>query len=279
MQRLNGLIIGLMILLVAFSSINAQQADAEELRKGKHFIKTEVFSAEEDAELIKMFEGLRVADVSDGMDYVGLADQGLVDPEILPLWKDVETMDHQIRGIALTMRYVPARKKRYPDPDENYDEWAGHWYGNYSSETWTKLIRSTSVIVIDDAQSEDCGSIGSFNILDWYKQGARGVVTDASSRDTDEIILQKVPLYLRKVGRGIRPGRNQLESVQAPVVIGGVTVCPGDVVIGDGDGVIVVPRHVAETVAKYASGVLKGDKKNRRQLYEEMDKELDKTVK
>lgn len=279
MNLFKGLILCIMVFIVAFSFIYAQQADPEELRNGKHFIETEVFSAEEDAELIKMFEGLRVADVSDGMDYVGLPDQGLVDPEILPLWKDIETMDHQIRGIALTMRYVPARKKRYPSEGEDFDEWSGNWYNNYSSETWTQLIRSTSVIMIDDAQSEDCGSIGSFNILAWYKEGARGVVTDASSRDTDEIILEGVPLYLREVGRGIRPGRNQLESVQAPVVIGGVTVCPGDVVVADGDGVIVVPRHVAIEVAKYAKGILEGDKEGRRSLYEEMGKELDETVK
>ena len=180
--------------MITFSIINSQSAEEKDLRDGKHFIKTEIFSAKEDAELIKLFERLRVADVSDGMDYVGLPDQGLVDPDILPLWKDIETMDHQICGIALTMRYVLARRKRYPDHDDNFDEWVGKWYTNYSSETWDQLIRPTSVIVIDDAQSEDCGSIGSFNILAWDKKGARGVVTDASSRDTDEIILERVPL-------------------------------------------------------------------------------------
>jgi len=88
-----------------------------------------------------------------------------------------------------------------------------------------------------------------------------------------------VPLYLREKGRGIRPGRNEIESVNRPVSIGGVLVCPGDVVVADGDGVIVVPRAVAEQVAKYASKILEGDKAGRRSLYESLGIPLDKTVK
>ena len=100
---------------------------------------------------------------------------------------------------------------------------------------FAELIKPGTVIVLDDVEDKDIGSIGSYNILAWYKSGAVGVVTDASSRDTDEIAIQRVPLYLRKKGRGIRPGRNELESVNRPVVIGGVLVCPGDVVVGDGE--------------------------------------------
>jgi regulator of RNase E activity RraA len=135
------------------------------------------------------------------------------------------------------------------------------------------------VIVIDDVEEKDIGSIGSFNILAWHKSGAVGVITDACARDTDEIAIEKVPLYLRKKGRGIRPGRNELESVNRPVVIGGVLVCPGDVVVADGDGVIIVPRNVAEQVAKYAHAILTKDKSARKDLYESLGRPLDKTVK
>jgi regulator of RNase E activity RraA len=61
-----------------------------------------------------------------------------------------------------------------------------------------------------------------------------------------------VPLYFRGPGRGIRPGRNEIESVNRPVVIGGAPVVPGDVIVADGDGVIVVPRRHGEEVARYA---------------------------
>jgi regulator of RNase E activity RraA len=91
-----------------------------------------------------------------------------------------------------------------------------------------------------------------------------GVITSNTCRDTDEIITQKVPLYLKQVGRGIRPGRNEVESVNRPIVLGGVLVMPGDVVVADGDGVIVVPRAVALDVAAYAHKVIDGDKNARR---------------
>lgn len=256
----------------------AQQADKANLERGINFIETQVYTAEEDAKILKAFEGLRVADVSDGMDRAGLPDQGLVDPGILPLWKDLDDMSHQIRGIAITARYVPTLRKRLPDAGQAQGAWEGQWYSAHSSEAWGELIRPGTVIVLDDVETADCGSIGSYNILTWFKAGAVGVVTDASSRDTDEVIKERVPLYLRRRGRGIRPGRNELESVNRPVVIGGVLVCPGDVVVGDGDGVIVVPRAVALDVAKQARGILDSDKQARRTLYESMNRELDQTV-
>jgi 4-hydroxy-4-methyl-2-oxoglutarate aldolase len=133
-------------------------------------------------------------------------------------------------------------------------------------------------VVIDDIEDKDIGTIGSNNILAWHKLGAVGVVTDAGARDTDEVAIEKVPLYLRNKGRGIRPGRNDLESVNRPVSIGGVLVCPGDVVVADKDGVVVVPRGVAEQVAKFAREVLNGDKAARKELYKSLGMPLDKTV-
>jgi regulator of RNase E activity RraA len=79
-----------------------------------------------------------------------------------------------------------------------------------------------------------------------------GVVTSGGLADTDEIIHNKVPAYFRRLARGIRPGRNELESVNRPVTLGGVLVRPGDVVVADGDGVIVVPREHVDEVATFA---------------------------
>ena len=262
-----------------FSKIYSQQIDKASLEKGINFIETKTYSAEEDAKILGLYKDLRVADVSDGMDMVGLPGTGLVDPAIHPDWVDTKNLTHQVRGIAVTARYVPTQKKDSPEPGEDFTKWEGNFYNAYSSEAFTALIKPGTVVVLDDVEDKDIGSIGSYNILAWHKLGAVGVVTDASSRDTDEIAIEGVPLYLRKKGRGIRPGRNELESVNRPVVIGGVLVCPGDVVVADGDGVVVVPRKVAEQVAKYAHEILVKDKAGRKDLYESLDRPLDKTVK
>lgn len=269
-----------LLLLSMFCAVLWVRAQTpEEIARGINFIETQTYTEEENLELLKLYENLRVADVSDGMDMVGLPNTGLVDPAIHPDWLDRENLSHIIRGIAVTARYVPTQKPDRPQPGEDFAAWEGNFYSTWSHEAFTKVIKKGSVVVIDDVEDKDIGSIGSNNILGWYKLGAVGVVTDAGSRDTDEVAIEKVPLYLRKKGRGIRPGRNELESVNRPVVIGGVLVCPGDVVVADGDGVVVVPRQVARQVAEYAQEILKKDKEGRLNLYKSLGLPLDKTVK
>ncbi len=116
-------------------------------------------------------------------------------------------------------------------------------------------------------------------IMDWKLRDCVGVVTNATTRDTDEIATEKIPLYFRKVGRGIRAGRNEIESVNRPIVCGGVLVEPGDVIVADGDGVIVVPRAKAKEVAEYAQAVIEGDKGGRRNLYKKLGLPPDDSVK
>lgn len=245
----------------------------------KNTTRLKVYTDEDNARILKLYASLRVADVSDGMDRVGLPGTGLVDPAIHADWIDAKDLSHQFRGIAVTARYVPTQRPDRPKPGEKFQDWEGNFYNAYSHEAFAKLIRPGAVVVLDDVEEKDIGSIGSYNILYWKSLGAVGVVTDATSRDTDEIAIEKVPLYLRKKGRGIRPGRNELESVNRPVSIGGVLVCPGDVVVADADGVVVVPRDCAEQVAKYAREILDKDKDARKQLYEKVGMPSDRTVK
>jgi 4-hydroxy-4-methyl-2-oxoglutarate aldolase len=271
-----------MYLFLALSFLNtivAQVSDKAIIEKGVNFIETKVYSQEDNDKVLNLYKDLRVADVSDGMDMAGLPGTGLVSPDIHACWTDPVDFKHVFRGIAVTVRYVPTQRPALPAADEDFKEWEGNFYSTISTEAFTQIISPGTAIVIDDVEDKDIGSIGSNNILNWYRLGAVGVVTDAGARDTDEIGLENVPLYLRKKSRGIRPGRNEIESVNRPVTIGGVLVCPGDVVVADGDGVIVVPRAVAEQVAEYASEILKNDKAGRRGLYESLGRPLDKTVK
>ncbi len=212
----------------------------------KLFIPHKEYSEEENERILKMYEFLRVSDVSDGMDVVGLQDIGIVDPEIKPLWRDTQNFTHRIVGIAVTARYVPTNK-RVPklEPRE-----ISRWYRDITTETYMQALFPGSVLVIDAADDGESRSIGSSNILAWQKRGMRGVITSGGLADSDEIIHHKVPSYFKRPARGLRPGRNELESVNRPVNLGGVLVRPGDVVVADGDGVVVVPREHAEEVAK-----------------------------
>lgn len=250
------------------------------LRAGTNFIATPVYSEAEDQRLLGLFDGLRVADVSDGLDAVGLQHVGRMHPDIRPLWRDTQNFTHRFVGIAVTARYVPTQRPPAGRLDPAaFDRWVGGWYRDYSSEPFVPLLRPGSALVIEDAEDVDVGSIGSNNIMSWKLRGCVGVVTSATARDTDEIIAEKVPLYFQRPGRGIRPGRNEIESVNRPIVCGGVTVMPGDVVVADGDGVIVVPRAQAEAVARYARKILDDDKAARRRLYERLGLPEDASVK
>jgi len=273
-------IVLLLFLLTAYLSLAvAQKPDKAALAKGMNFIETKTYTAEDDARILELYKNLRVSDVSDGLDMAGLPGTGLVSPEIHACWVDLKDFKHVFRGIAVTVRYVPTQKPALPAPGEDFSKWEGNFYNTYSHEAFTQLIKPGTAVVIDDVEDRDIGTIGSNNILGWYKAGAVGVVTDAGARDTDEVGLEGVPLYLKKKGRGIRPGRNEIESVNRPVTIGGVLVCPGDIVVADGDGVVVVPRGVAEKVAGYANKILVNDKAGRKNLYESLGRPLDKTVK
>jgi 4-hydroxy-4-methyl-2-oxoglutarate aldolase len=234
-----------------------------------------------DEQLLERYKELRVADVSDGMDIVGLRDAGILDQKIEALWKDTENFTHRICGIAVTARYVPTNKVvKNPMTSEEFKKWESEWYNTLSPEPWTDNIKPGSIVVLDVQGDGDTGSVGSANSLSYIKKGARGIVSNGGVRDIDEIILERIPVYLdwSQRGRGIRPGRNELESYNKPVTLGGVLIRPGDVIVADGDGVVCVPREYAETVAAEAKKILDGDKNARKGLYLELGREPDKTV-
>ena len=204
------------------------------------------YSEEDNQHVLELFEGLRVSDVSDGMDVVGLQDIGIVSNEIQPLWKDTENFTHRVHGIAVTARYVPTNKRETRmDPKA-----ISRWYSEITSEPWIDVLFPGSILVIDAMEDNDTRSIGSNNIMAWMRQGMRAVITSGGLADSDEIINERAPAYHRRLGRGFRPGRNEIESVNRPITLGGVLVRPGDVVVADGDGVVVVPREHAEEVAE-----------------------------
>lgn len=217
---------------------------------------------------------LRVTDVTDGLDALGRADLGLMDPAIRPLW-----MGMKFWGPAVTMRVVPTNKKmpilERKDALLQHKLWSdmGGWRASLQGH-----LRRGCVIVTSTNGARECGYWGSNNSLDMYSQGVAGIVTEGYARDTDEIILQKCPVACRGIGRTIIPGRVELMDVNVPVGCGGVLVRPGDIVGCDWDGCVVVPLEIAEDVLAIAARIAVDDKKSRRRLYDRLGRQPDETV-
>ena len=234
-------------------------------------------TADERRAIIDLYRGLRVTDVCDGMDRLGLHDRGSMDEEIHPLWRDVDTFAHRIYGFAHTVRFVPTQRPWPTGTPDEIEQQIARWYRELAPGPIRADIQWGDVIVID-ANDSKVGFIGSNNCLSWLNAGAVGVVTNAGARDTDELIKQKCPVYLRYISKPIRPGRLEYDRSNVPVTVGGVLVRPGDLVVADGDGVIVVPIEHARAVAERAWIVAKGDKATRRQLYQARGLPPDDTV-
>lgn len=222
-------------------------------------------------ELLALYAPLRVADVRDGMDWNMMHHYGSMSPDIRPLWRT------RAVGIARTVRYLPFQGPMPPMSSEEYTAWSGWYYNNVCTYPWMQNIRPGDFWVIDQS-GVDVGLMGSNNSLAGVRDGAVGYVTNGGMRDTDELILQKIPFWSRFISKAMVQGRLQFDAMDIPVAVGGVVVYPGDVVVADGDGVIVVPRKMAYDVAKYARRELESDKASRRKLYEELGRELDETV-
>ncbi len=273
------------VIMYAHATVFAQEAvpdlSEEQLRKGVNLLSYTSYRTEDPMDLVRKYEGLRVADVRDAMQAIGLQDIGVMDPSIRPLWRDnTEKLAHRIYGVAVTYQYLPTNK---PQAGQilygEFRKWHSQWYRDYAPELFSRILRPGNVVVIDAQGIENTGFIGSNNALNWRSLGMAGAITNGNCRDTDELILQKIPVYSKFQGGGTRPGRIEAGAINRPVTVGGALVRPGDFIVADGDGVQVVPREHAEQVARIAWDIASGDKESRKKLYEKMNMPLDKTVK
>ena len=226
----------------------------------------------EEQELLELYAPLRVADVRDGMDWMGYHHYGSMDYEIRPLYRT------KAYGIARTARYLPYEG---PDPKvigDEYTEWSNWYYGNVCTYPWMNDLEEGDFVALD-MSGVDVGLMGSENALGAKIQGVNGFVSNGGGiRDTDEVIMQKIPVWSYFVSQKMDQVRAQFDAKDIPIAIGGVTVNPGDIIVADGDGVIVVPRKIAKDVAKYAHKELYSDKEKRKEKFETLGWELNDSV-
>ncbi len=253
--------------------------------QGVRLLKNKSFDGSEQTRkaILELYKDLRLTDVLDGMDLVGLQDIGLMDKEIRSLWRDVDNFSHRIVGFAITVRHVPTDvrvgQSSFADL-EGFKRFKSEQYQR-APDAWLTAAKPGDVVVIDAAGIPECGFIGSNNSLGWAEKGVVGVITNGGARDTDEIIkVKKIAVYCKNgySSRGVRPGRLVAESYNFPINCAGVLVYPGDLIVADGDGVLVVPRERALEVGKIAREIYIGDEKSRAKRYQRLGIPPDETV-
>jgi regulator of RNase E activity RraA len=223
-------------------------------------------------EILEMYKYMRVTDVRDGMDWCGYHHYGTVDHSIRPLWRTCAI------GFARTARYLPYEGPAPSATGEEYTKWVGWYYGNVCTDKWADDICPGDFICLDVC-GLDVGLLGSNNTLNCVNKGAVGFLTNGGGvRDSDEVILQKIPLWSKFVSQPMDQARIRYLEKDIPIAIGGVAIYPGDLVVADGDGVVIVPQKLIYDVHKYAYQEMKNDRLARKSLYEAGGRELDSTV-
>lgn len=147
-------------------------------------------------------------------------------------------------GAAYTLRFVPFREDR--DPLARLGD---------ADNPARRAIEDTpagQVLVMDARGVGHCGTMGDILAMRLAVRGVAGVVTDGGVRDADAVRQVGLPVFCAGPAAPATPAAHVPGDVQVPVACGGVGVWPGDVLVGDGDGVVVIPAALVDDVAAAA---------------------------
>ncbi len=147
-------------------------------------------------------------------------------------------------GQAYTLRYIPAREDLNPisvfqDP-------------KHPQRVGVEECPPGFVMVIDSRKDARAASAGSILVTRMMKRGCAGVVTDGGFRDAPEIGKLDIPCYHHRPSAPTNLTRHQAIELNGPIACGDVAVFPGDVIVGDDEGVAVIPLSMADAIAAEA---------------------------
>ena len=145
-------------------------------------------------------------------------------------------------GEAFTLRYLPAREDLdWTGPTDNLTD---------PQRLAIERVGPDHVLVMDARGEIDAGSLGAILATRLTVRRAAGVVTDGAVRDYAEIGATGLPTYCRAAHPAANKVIHHPQDFGLPIACGGVAVFPGDILVGDDDGVVVIPRHLAGEVAE-----------------------------
>ncbi|MFY0681118.1 MAG: ribonuclease activity regulator RraA [Thalassovita sp.] len=147
-------------------------------------------------------------------------------------------------GIAYTLRYIPAR--------EDLDVLESFADRENAQRKGVEECPEGAVFVIDSRGDATAASAGCILATRLQSRGCVGLVTDGGFRDTPEIAALDMPSYHSRPSAPTNLTKHHAVAVNDAIACGGVSVFPGDVIVGDNEGVVCIPQHMADEVADEA---------------------------
>jgi regulator of RNase E activity RraA len=203
---------------------------------------------------------------------MGLQQRYQMDSAMRPLYSGI-----RFAGIARTAEYDVIDR---PLKSMSYQEFDKRQYAQGPQGLWREAgpWGGPDQVLVIDAKRTAAGILGSANTLDGRIKGVAGYVIDGTIRDSYECIIQKTPAFCTVRSPAHPMGRIGPVSNNQPITCAGVRVRPGDVIVADDDGVMVVPQEIADEVARRAKPIQDKDRPDRRRAYEKLGLPLDETV-
>lgn len=150
-------------------------------------------------------------------------------------------------GPAFTLRYIPAREDRNPiTVFRNAD---------HPQRVAIETCPAGHVLVMDARKDARAATAGSILITRLALRGAAGVVTDGGLRDAEGIAALDMPAYFAKSSAPTNLTLHEALDINVPISCGDAPVFPGDILVGDNDGVMVIPAHLADEIAEECVGM------------------------
>ena len=147
-------------------------------------------------------------------------------------------------GFARTVRYVPYREDLFKSRGGGFN----------AQKQAVEQVRPGEILVIEARGDPTAGTVGDILALRAQVRGAAGIVTDGAIRDSQALADLEIPVYHGAVHPAVLGRRHVPWETNVTVACAGVTIQPGDILAGDADGVIVIPRDIARPVAADAAG-------------------------
>ena len=147
-------------------------------------------------------------------------------------------------GPAFTLRYIPAR--------EDLNTLAVFQDRQHPQRQAVEQCPPGAVLVMDSRKNARAASAGGILVSRLMVRGVAGVVTDGGFRDSPEIARLAIPAYHQRPSAPTNLTLHQALDINVPIGCGDVAVFPGDVVVGDREGVVVIPAHLADEIAAEA---------------------------